>query len=158
MRVLMITYDSLNRHMLPNYGNDWVKAPNFERLGKRAVTFTNSYCGPMPCMPARRELHTGRYNFLHRPWGPMESYDDSMPETIIIIGRMAVQLITPAIQLGSVTADRKEIHGKLIYARPPYRNIWEVCGRRTGLTGSLSKKLKICRNLRPFAAGWNFLI
>ena len=82
MKVIMVTYDSLNRHMLPNYGNDWVIAPNFKRLGERAVTFTNSYCGSMPCMPARRELHTGRYNFLHRPWGPMEPYDDSMPEML----------------------------------------------------------------------------
>lgn len=82
MKVIMVTYDSLNRHMLPNYGNDWVKAPNFERLGQRAVTFNRSYCGSMPCMPARRELHTGRYNFLHRPWGPMEPYDDSMPEML----------------------------------------------------------------------------
>ena len=39
MKVIMVTYDSLNRHFLPNYGCDWVKAPNFERLGKRAVTF-----------------------------------------------------------------------------------------------------------------------
>ena len=30
-------------------------------------------------MPARRELHTGRYNFLHCGWGPLEPYDDSMP-------------------------------------------------------------------------------
>lgn len=83
MKIIMITYDSLNRHMLPNYGNDWVKAPNFQRLGEKAVMFTNSYCGSMPCMPARRELHTGRYNFLHRPWGPMEPYDDSMPEILV---------------------------------------------------------------------------
>lgn len=31
----------------------------------------------MPCMPARRDLHTGRYNFLHREWGPLEPFDDS---------------------------------------------------------------------------------
>ena len=36
----------------------------------------------MPCMPARRELHTGRYNFLHRGWGPLEPFDDSMPELL----------------------------------------------------------------------------
>jgi len=35
--------------------------------------------GSMPCMPARRELHTGRYNFLHRSWGPLEPFDNSMP-------------------------------------------------------------------------------
>jgi arylsulfatase A-like enzyme len=33
-------------------------------------------------MPARRELHTGRYNFLHRSWGPIEPYDVSMPEML----------------------------------------------------------------------------
>src|SRR4029453_3274330 len=33
----------------------------------------------MPCMPARRELHTARPNFLHRAWGPLEPFDDSMP-------------------------------------------------------------------------------
>jgi arylsulfatase A-like enzyme len=33
-------------------------------------------------MPARRELHTGRHNFLHRGWGPLEPFDDSMPELL----------------------------------------------------------------------------
>jgi arylsulfatase A-like enzyme len=78
----MVMYDSLNRHMLPPYGCEWVQAPNFERLAHRAVTFQNAYVGSMPCMPARRELHTGRYNLLHRSWGPLEPYDDSMPELL----------------------------------------------------------------------------
>jgi arylsulfatase A-like enzyme len=33
-------------------------------------------------MPARREIHTGRYNFLHRSWSPLEPYDDCMPEIL----------------------------------------------------------------------------
>lgn len=36
----------------------------------------------MPCIPARREMHTGRYNFLHRSWGPIEPCDDSMPQLL----------------------------------------------------------------------------
>lgn len=75
-------YDSLNRHMLPNYGCQWTHAPNFQRLGEKTITFDNFYASSMPCMPARRELHTGRYNFLHRSWGPLEPYDDSMPEIL----------------------------------------------------------------------------
>nr|WP_249317124.1 sulfatase [Bacillus sp. FJAT-50079] len=75
-------FDSLNRHYLPPYGNDWSIAPNFKRLADKSVTFENSYIGSMPCMPARRELHTGRYNFLHREWGPIEPFDDSMPELL----------------------------------------------------------------------------
>lgn len=82
MKAVMVMFDSLNRHMLPNYGCDWVIAPNFERLGQKSITFDNCYIGSMPCMPARRELHTGRLNFLHRSWGPLEPFDDSMPEIL----------------------------------------------------------------------------
>lgn len=82
MKAIMVMYDSLNRHYLPNYGSDIAKLPNFKRLGERAVTFDNSYVGSLPCMPARRELHTGRLNFLHRGWSPIEPFDDSMPELL----------------------------------------------------------------------------
>lgn len=82
MRAIMVMFDSLNRHMLPPYGCNDIVAPNFQRLAERAVTFDNCYAGSLPCMPARRELHTGRYNFLHRSWGPLEPYDDSMPEIL----------------------------------------------------------------------------
>ncbi|MCB0088069.1 MAG: sulfatase-like hydrolase/transferase, partial [Caldilineaceae bacterium] len=82
MKAIMVMFDTLNRHMLPPYGCTWTHAPNFQRLAQRTVTFDNSYVGSMPCMPARRELHTGRYNFLHRSWGPLEPFDDSMPELL----------------------------------------------------------------------------
>ena len=82
MKAIMVMFDSLNRHMLPPYGCDWVHAPNFQRLAEKTVTFDCAYVGSMPCMPARRELHTGRYNFLHRSWGPIEPFDDSMPEML----------------------------------------------------------------------------
>ncbi len=82
VKAIMVMFDSLNRRMLPPYGCDWVHAPNFERLAKHTVIFDNSYVGSMPCMPARRELHTGRINFLHRSWGPLEPFDDSMPEIL----------------------------------------------------------------------------
>ncbi|MCM1064255.1 MAG: sulfatase [Eubacterium sp.] len=82
MKVIMVMYDSLCRKMLEPYGCDWIKTPNFTRLAQRAVTFDCNYVGSMPCMPARRELHTGRLNFLHRSWGPLEPFDDSMPEIL----------------------------------------------------------------------------
>jgi len=82
MKAIMVMFDSLNRRMLSPYGCDWVHTPNFQRLAERAATFDSSYVGSMPCMPARREIHTGRYNFLHRSWGPLEPFDDSMPEIL----------------------------------------------------------------------------
>lgn len=82
MKAIMVMFDSLNRNMLPPYGCDWTHAPNFKRLAERTVTFDRAYICSMPCMPARRELHTGRPNFLHRAWGPLEPFDDSMPRLL----------------------------------------------------------------------------
>ncbi|MFJ7191214.1 sulfatase-like hydrolase/transferase [Streptomyces bacillaris] len=82
MKAVMVMFDSLNRHLLPPYGADWTHAPNFRRLAERTVTYDTCYAGSMPCMPARRELHTGRHNFLHRGWRPLEPFDDSMPEIL----------------------------------------------------------------------------
>ena len=82
MKAVMVMFDSLNRRMLEPYGCDWVHTPNFRRLAQRSVTFDRSYVCSMPCMPARRDLHTGRPNFLHRSWGPIEPFDDSMPHML----------------------------------------------------------------------------
>lgn len=83
MRAIVLMFDSLNRHMLPPYNdNTFVKAPNFQRLADRGVTFDRSYVCSMPCMPARRDFHTARPNFLHCNWGPLEPFDDSVPEML----------------------------------------------------------------------------
>ncbi|MGL4176314.1 MAG: sulfatase, partial [Dermatophilaceae bacterium] len=86
MRAIVVMFDSLNRLYLPPYGAPsgagGIHAPNVERLAARAATFEQCYAGSMPCVPARRELHTGRYNFLHRSWGPLEPFDDSVPQLL----------------------------------------------------------------------------
>ena len=82
MKAIMVMFDTLNRRYLPPYGADWVHAPNFSRLADSTVTFDNAYVGSMPCMPARRDMMTGRYNFLHRSWGPLEPYDAAFPEIL----------------------------------------------------------------------------
>lgn len=86
MKAIVVMFDTLNRKFLPSYGADGVHAPNFDRLAKQSVQFDNCYGGSMPCMPARREMHTGRYNFLHRGWGPLEPFDDSVPQMLTEAG------------------------------------------------------------------------
>ena len=76
MKAVMLMFDTLTRHHLAPYGGDAI-TPNFTRLAQESAQFDRFYVGSMPCMPARRELHTGRYNFLHRSWGPMEPFDFS---------------------------------------------------------------------------------
>jgi len=75
MKAVFVLSDSLNRHFLPSYGNDWVQAPNIDRLARRSVTFDNHWIGSAPCMPARRDILTGRLNFLEREWSGLEPFD-----------------------------------------------------------------------------------
>ncbi|MGI9302066.1 MAG: sulfatase [Gammaproteobacteria bacterium] len=82
MRVIFVLYDSLVRGAMQNYGGTHIDTPNFLRFAERAVTFDSHFVGSLPCMPARREMHTGRYNFLHRSWGALEPFDQSFSELL----------------------------------------------------------------------------
>lgn len=78
MKSVILLFDSLNRHYLDIYEPSGIRLANFQRLAGRSVTFDSHYAGSLPCMPARRELHTGRYNFLHSPWSPLQPFDQSV--------------------------------------------------------------------------------
>ena len=83
MRAIVLMFDTLNRRHLSCYErNLWFKTPSFERLARRTAVFDNSYICSAPCMPARRDMMTGRPGFLHRCWGPLEPFDDAMPEML----------------------------------------------------------------------------
>ena len=81
MRTVFLLFDSLNRKALECYGGS-CNTPNFTRLAERGVTFEKHNVGSLPCMPARRDLQTGRLNFLHRSWGPLEPFDVSFAEVL----------------------------------------------------------------------------
>lgn len=82
MKTVFIVLDTVRRDYLEIYGNNWVKTPNITRLANRGVVFDNHWVGSLPCMPARREFMTGRYNFVYRGWGPIEPYDDVLPREL----------------------------------------------------------------------------
>lgn len=76
MKAVFILADSLNRRFLSAYGaKEAAITPNMDRLCEKACVFDNHWVGSAPCMPARRDMMTGRYNFLERPWGGIEPYD-----------------------------------------------------------------------------------
>ena len=77
MRTILLLFDSLNRRALSCHGGPH-PTPNFDRLAARSVAFDRHFVGSMPCMPARRDLMTGRLNFLHRSWGPLEPFDQTI--------------------------------------------------------------------------------
>ncbi|WP_238368666.1 sulfatase [Mesobacterium pallidum] len=86
MRTIFVLFDSLNRTALGAYGKSAIPTPNFDRFAARSVTFDTHYVGSLPCMPARRDMHTGRLNFTHRPWGPLEPFDNSYARLLSTAG------------------------------------------------------------------------
>ena len=110
MKTVFVLFDSLNRHMLEPYGGRRIATPNFARLARRTTTFDNHYVGSLPCMPARRDMQTGRLNFLHRSWGPMEPFDNSFPELLYGSGCYS-HLVT----------DPESAHPKLAQTKTPAR-------------------------------------
>ncbi len=96
MNVIVILTDTFRRdHMGPyNLGRplnecwsgeapSWkVPTPNIDRLGERGVVFDNCWCGSTPCMPARRDVYTGQYEFLWKGWGPLKEDDKDLPRQV----------------------------------------------------------------------------
>lgn len=80
MKTVFILTDSTNRRFLNFYGAVRpALTPNLDRLAARGTVFENHWCGSAPCMPARRDILTGRLNFLEKPWGGIEPFDQTLP-------------------------------------------------------------------------------
>jgi arylsulfatase A-like enzyme len=82
VKAIVVLLDSLNRHYLPVYGNRWVRTPHIDRFAERSVVFDNHWVGSAPCIPARRDMLTGRLGFLERGWGGLEPYDVPFPRLL----------------------------------------------------------------------------
>jgi arylsulfatase A-like enzyme len=86
VNIITVLVDSLNRNHLAAYGPSPVVTPNLDAFAGRAWRFDNHFAGSLPCMPARRELLTGRKEFMWRPWGPIEPFDARLPELLAADG------------------------------------------------------------------------
>lgn len=75
MNVILVIIDSLRRDHLGCYGNPRMRTPNLDRLSRLGTTFEQHYLSSAPCMPARREILTGRHEWPWRGWGPLEPTD-----------------------------------------------------------------------------------
>jgi arylsulfatase A-like enzyme len=74
----MVLLDSLNRHLIGAYGGREFATPNLDRLASESVRFENHYTGSLPCIPARHDLLCGAWDFLWRPWGSIEIWEESI--------------------------------------------------------------------------------
>ena len=80
--VIVVLLDSLNRHMLGSYGGTEFETPNLDRFSRqRATRFTGHVTGSLPCMPARHDILCGSLDFLWRPWGSIELWEEPITQS-----------------------------------------------------------------------------
>ena len=91
--VVVVLLDSLNRHLLEAYGSNEFSTPNLTRFKERALRFTNHHTGSLPCMPARHDVLCGALDFLWRPWGSVEIWEDAITYDLRRKG-VVTQLVT----------------------------------------------------------------
>ncbi len=79
----IVLLDSLNRHMLGAYGGREFATPNLDRFAARhATTFTRHVTGSLPCMPARHDILCGALDFLWKPWGSIEVWEQPITRVL----------------------------------------------------------------------------
>ncbi len=92
-RVVVILLDSLCRHLLGAYGGREFATPNLDRFAAGALRFERHYAGSLPCMPARHDLLVGSLDFLWRPWGSIEVWEEPLTASLRAAG-VTTMLVT----------------------------------------------------------------
>ncbi|GMV80818.1 MAG: arylsulfatase [Planctomycetota bacterium] len=87
MNTIFILLDTLRRDHLGCYGNSWIKTPHLDAFAAKSTVFENAYLASSPCMPARRDIMTGRYEFPFRGWGPLEPGDRDLAGALSDAGK-----------------------------------------------------------------------
>ena len=79
--ILFIAVDDL-KPLLSNYGHPEMITPNFDRLAKMGVTFTNAQVQYAVCGPSRASVMTGTYPDRTKVWDLHTDFRESAPDLI----------------------------------------------------------------------------
>jgi iduronate 2-sulfatase len=79
--IVFIAVDDL-KPLLNCYGYSQMKTPNFDRLAKMGVTFTNANVQQAVCGPSRTSVMTGTYPDHNKVWDLHTDFRKSVPELV----------------------------------------------------------------------------
>ncbi|MEM7144272.1 MAG: sulfatase [Verrucomicrobiota bacterium] len=92
--ILFISVDDLNDYISPLDNHPGVITPNFDRLAKRSVTFTNAHCAAPACHPSRVAVMTGVhpvtsgiYRNLFRAHGPRWRHESPQLKDAVVLSQ-----------------------------------------------------------------------
>ncbi len=99
MKVITLLIDTLRHDFLGFNGNAGIRTPNIDRLAAKSLVFDKAYLGSYPCMPARRDIYTGCFEFPFRGWGPLEYDDVDLPQVLTKQHGITSMLVTDHFHL-----------------------------------------------------------
>jgi len=76
--LVVILAESHSQNLLGCYGDSVIKTPNLDRLAKRGVRFTDTYCTSPICVPSRASFATGLYPHQNGFWDNSIPFDGSV--------------------------------------------------------------------------------
>ncbi|WP_452224023.1 sulfatase [Lacinutrix chionoecetis] len=79
--ILFLSIDDL-KPLLSNYGESQMKTPNFDRLAKMGMTFTNAHVQYAVCGPSRASVMTGTNPDKTKVWDLHTDFRESAPDLI----------------------------------------------------------------------------
>lgn len=79
--ILFIAIDDL-KPLLSNYGSSQMYTPNFDRLAKMGMTFTNAHVQYAVCGPSRASVMTGTFPDRTKVWDLHTDFRKSAPDLI----------------------------------------------------------------------------
>ena len=83
MNVIWIVTDTWRQDHMGAYGNKNIITPSLDALAAKSVRFDNYYAGAFPTMPARADLHTGRWTMSFMGWGPLPESQPTVAQTLV---------------------------------------------------------------------------
>lgn len=93
--VVVVLLDSLSRNLLGAYRGQYpswadegwgIETPNLDRFAQQSLVFDRHHSGSLPCMPARHDILVGSMDFLWRPWGSIEIWEDAITANLRAVG------------------------------------------------------------------------
>ncbi len=94
MKVVVLLVDTLRYDFMGFNSGGNIRTPNMDRLATRSLIFDKAYLGSYPCMPARRDICTGKFEFPFRGWGPLEYYDKDLATVLTVENGITSMIIT----------------------------------------------------------------
>ena len=92
--VLFISIDDMNDYISPLDNHPGIKTPNFDRLAKRSMTFSNAHCAAPACHPSRVAVMTGVhpvksgiYRNMFGAHGPRWRHESAMLENAVVLSQ-----------------------------------------------------------------------